>query len=69
MKQPSAMGLVQATKNVWCTNISEAYCQSLIYSMPNRIAAEIKKTKKAQQNNEFNFYFSIKTFVSQFYYF
>ena len=42
-KQPSsATELVEAIKNVWCTEISKDYCESLISSMPNRIAAVIK---------------------------
>ncbi len=34
--------LLEAIKDVWCTEISQAYCQSLVHSMPNRIAAVIK---------------------------
>lgn len=38
----SATELVEAVKHVWCTEISQAYCQSLVHSMPKRIAAVIK---------------------------
>jgi transposase len=42
-KQPSSTkALVESIKNVWSTEISQAYCQSLVYNMPKRIAAVIK---------------------------
>ena len=47
-KQPSsATELVEAIKNVWCTEISTAYCKSLISSMPKRIVAVIKNKGSA----------------------
>lgn len=40
-KQPTAANLIQCIKEVWCSEITEEYCQELIASMPKRMAAII----------------------------
>ena len=42
-KQPSSgKALIQTIKKVWVQEISAAYCDSLIASMPRRLQAVIK---------------------------
>ena len=46
-KQPSsAENLRQAIKDVWVTEITQEYCESLVSSMPRRIQAYILTTEK-----------------------